>query len=149
MALRYKSEGEVHTDFHRLFCATLHYLEDNYGESVANAIIRKMAQDVYRTMHESVQSGDCMELCEYWKYYLEREGGVFDIECSQEGVCLTVHECPAQKRLVELGEKPDAAMCRATEVLNDALAEGSPFRVSLSRTGDFSCVQRFCRRSAQ
>ena len=145
MALRYKSEGEVHKDFHRLLCATLHYLEDNYGAEAAADVVRKMAHNVFRTMHESVKSGDCTELCEYWKYYLEREGGTFDIECSPGGVQLTVHECPAQKRLVELGEHPDPVMCRATEVFDKALADGSPFDVALTRTGDCSCTQRFRR----
>lgn len=149
MALRYKSEGEVHKDFHRLFCATLRYLEDNYGEEAVDEIMRKTAQDVYRTIHEAVKSGDCKELCEYWKYYLEREGGAFDIECMSNGVKLTVHECPAQKRLAELGEKPDPAMCRATEMFNKALADGSPFSVSLTRTGDFSCIQCFRRGGVQ
>ena len=149
MALRYETKGEVHKDFHRLLCTTLHYLEDNFGKEAVDEVVRRTAKDVYRTIHETLKSGDCMELCEYWKYYLEREGGLFDIECSQDGVSLTVYECPAQKRLSELGEKPDAAMCRATEVFDNALAEGSPFSVSLFRTGDFSCVQRFCRRNAQ
>ena len=84
MSLRYRAVGEAHKDFHRLFCATLHYLADNYGETAAEEVMRKVAQDVYRTMHESLKAGDCSELCEYWKYYLEREGGVFNvgaIEC--------------------------------------------------------------------
>ena len=149
MSLRYKSEGEVHKDFHRLFCATLHYLEDNYGGEAVDEIMRKTAQDVYRTIHEAVKAGDCAELCEYWKYYLEREGGVSDVEYMSDGVKLTVHECPAQKRLAELGEKPDSMMCRATEIFDKALADGSPFNVSLKRTGDFSCIQCFRRGGAQ
>ena len=32
--LRYKSEGEVHKDFHGLTRATIHYLIDNYGDDV-------------------------------------------------------------------------------------------------------------------
>ncbi len=145
MSLRYESEGEVHKDFHRLFCATLRYLEENYGREAVDEIMRRTAQDVYRTIHEAVKSGDCKELCEYWKFYLEREGGVFDIECMSGGVRLTVHECPAQKRLAELGEETDPAMCRATEAFDKALADGSPFNVFLTRTGDFSCVQCFRR----
>ena len=65
--------------------------------------------------------------------------------CSMGELKLTVHECPAQKRLVELGEHPDPVMCRATEVFDKALADGSPFDVALTRTGDCSCTQRFRR----
>ena len=108
-----------------------------------------MNKDVYRTMHESLKAGDCTELCEYWRYYLEREGGVFGVEHVPNGVRLVVKECPAQKRLVELGEKPDPVMCKATEIFNAALAEGSTYDASLVRTGEFSCVQEFRRRGAE
>ena len=149
MSLRYKAEGEVHKDFHRLFCATLHYLADNYGAAAAEEVMRKVAQDVYRTMHESLKAGDCTELCEYWQYYLEREGGVFNVEQMPDGVRLVVKECPAQKRLVELGEQPDPVMCKATEIFNAALAEGSPYDVSLTQTGESSCEQEFRRRGGE
>ena len=56
--LRYKSEGEVHKDFHGLTCATLHYLLDNYGEQALKSILTKTAQEVYRTIHQALKNGD-------------------------------------------------------------------------------------------
>ena len=146
MSLRYRSEGEVHKDFHRLTCATLHYLADNYGIEAVQRIVRDMAINVYRAMHEALKAGDCRELCEYWEYYLKREGGRFSVDQMSDGVRLTVHECPAQRQLQALGEVPDGIMCMATRIFNDALSEDSPYRAETTRTGDFSCVQEFRKR---
>ena len=61
MSMRYVSRGEVHKDFHGLTCATLHYLIENYGIESVREIMKHMAQDVYRTMHLALKSGDCSE----------------------------------------------------------------------------------------
>jgi predicted ArsR family transcriptional regulator len=147
MALRYKSQGEVHKDFHRLFCATCRYLTENYGASAAKTVIGAMAKDVYKTMHEALKKGDCDELCKYWEHYLTREGGVFAIEKTDAAVRLTVQDCPAQRHLQSLGESPDSVMCEATEAFNEALTEGSPYKSVVTRTGEFSCVQEFIIKS--
>lgn len=147
MSLRYKSQGEVHKDFHRLLCATCRYLTENYGASAVKTIAESAAKNVYRSMHESLKRGDSSELCEYWEYYFSREGGDFSVERIDDGVRLTVRDCPAQRHLQSLGESPDSVMCEATEAFNEALAEGSPFKSAVTRTGEFSCVQEFIIKS--
>ena len=141
MSLRYRSEGEVHKDFHGLTCATLHYLVDNYGIESVREILTNTAQKVYRTIHEALRRGDCAELEEYWRYYLEREGGDFAIEKMADGLKLTVRDCPALRHLVKLEQEPDPILCDATRIFDEALAEGSPFSASLGKTSTFSCVQ--------
>ena len=139
--LRYKSEGEVHKDFHGLTCATLHYLIDNYGEDAMRQVVRNTAQHVYRTMRAALKNGDTVELEEYWSYYLDREGGKFAVEKLPNGVRLTVTECPALRHLVKLEQEPDHIMCDATRIFNEALVEGSPYTAELKSTGTFSCEQ--------
>ena len=143
MALRYKSQGEVHKDFHRLLCATCRYLTENYGTLAVKTIAESAAKNVYREMHESLKRGDSSELCEYWEYYFGREGGDFSVERIDDGVRLTVRDCPAQRHLQTLGEAADSVMCDVTKAFNEALAEGSPYESSVTRTGEFSCVQEF------
>ena len=146
MSMRYISTGEVHKDFHGLTCATLHYLIDNYGIESVREILKNTAQKVYKTMHLALRSGDCSELVEWWKYYLDREGGDFAIDHLVDGICLRVTNCPALRQLVKMGQCPDAILCEATHMFNEALAEGSPFVADLRKTGVFSCVQTFLRR---
>ena len=141
--LRYRSEGEVHKDFHGLTCATLHYLIDNYGEEAMRQVVRNTAQQVYRTMCEALKKGDTAELEEYWSYYLGRECGKFEIEKLPDGVKLTVRDCPALRHLVKLEQQPDQLMCEATRIFNEALAEGSHYTAELKSTGTFSCEQIF------
>ena len=112
--LRYRSEGEVHKDFHGLTCATLHYLIDNYGEEAMRHVVRNTAQQVYRTMCEALKKGDTAELEEYWSYYLGRECGKFEIEKLPDGVKLTVRDCPALRHLVKLEQQPDQMMCESS-----------------------------------
>lgn len=144
--LRYRSEGEVHKDFHGLTCATLHYLADTYGREALEEILTNTAQKVYRTIHEALRRDDFSELSEFWRYYLEREGGEFAVETLADGVRLTVRDCPALRHLVKLGREPDPILCEATGIFNAALAEGSPYGTAVERTGDFSCVQTFRRK---
>ena len=146
--MRYKSEGEVHKDFHGLTCATLHYLVDNYGKEAMIAVLKNTAQKVYKTIREELIAGKCDELVEYWEYYLEREGGDFAVEKLVDGVRLVVRDCPALRHLVKLEQEPDAIMCEATRIFNEALAEGSAFAADVQKTGVFSCVQSFRRKEA-
>ena len=147
--LRYKSEGELHKDFHALRCATLHYLVEKHGQSAIEEILRNTAQNVYKTMHEGLKKGDCTELCEFWEYYFSREGGDFAIERLADGVRLAVNDCPVLRQLVRMGLKPDEIMCDAAKIFNDALAEGSPYSAELKKTGVFSCEQIFKRRAGK
>ena len=143
--MRYKSEGEVHKDFHGLTCATLHYLVDNYGREAMVAVLKNTAQKVYKTIHEQLIAGKCDELVEYWDYYLKREGGDFAVEKLVNGVRLVVSDCPALRHLVKLEQEPDEIMCEATRIFDEALAEGSPFVADVQKTGAFSCAQTFRR----
>ncbi len=147
--LRYKSEGEVHKDFHGLTCATLHYLLDNYGMESVQEILKKTAQDVYRSIHEKLKNGDTSELVEYWEYYLGRENGEFQIESLINGIKLTVKNCPALRHLVKLEQEPDHILCDATGIFNEALAEATPFAVEMKSTGTFSCEQMFYKKSGE
>ena len=146
MRLRYRACGEVHKDFHRLVCATLRYLSDVYGREAAEEVVARAARSVFKMMCEGLKSGDCAELCEYWEHHLSREGGDFSVDRLPDGVRLTVHDCPAQRHLVALGESPDPIMCEATKIFNEALADGSPFEAFTRFNGEFSCVQEFRRR---
>ena len=122
-------------------CATLHYLLDNYGEEAFKDVLTSTAQRVYKTMHEELIRGGCGELEEYWRHYMEREGGDFALEKTSCGLKLTVRDCPALRHLAKLGQQPDPILCEATRVFNEALAAGSPFAARVERTGMFSCVQ--------
>lgn len=146
--MRYKSEGEVHKDFHGLTCATLHYLVDNFGPESVNEILTNTAQKVYKTIHEALQRGDFTELDEFWRYYLAREGGDFAIEKLTDGIRLAVRDCPALRHLVKLEQDPDPILCDATRIFNSALAEGSSFVAKVEKTGTFSCVQTFMKKES-
>lgn len=143
--MRYVSTGEVHRDFHGLTCATLHYLLVNYGKESIHEIMTNTAQKVYRTMHEAVKRGDFTELEEYWRYYLDREGGEYAIENLADGIRLTVKDCPALRHLVKLEQQPDHILCEATRIFDEALCENSGYRVSVRSIGEFSCIQEVCK----
>ena len=144
--LRYQSKGEVHKDFHGLTCATLHYLIDNYGMEAFCEVLRNTAQKVYKSIHEGLKNDSPDELMEFWTYYLEREKGDFSLEKTDDIIRLTVKNCPALRHLVKMEREPDAVLCEATRVFNEALAEGSPYELTTERTGEFSCVQTLKRR---
>lgn len=147
--MRYVSTGEVHKDFHGLTCATLHYILDNYGMDALKEILERTAKDVYRSIHDGLKRSDVTELVEFWEYYMKREHGDFSIERFRNGVRMVVHNCPALRHLVSLGKLPDPILCDATSILDEALADDTPFCAEVTRTGQFSCVQQFKKSGVQ
>lgn len=145
--LRYRFSGELHKDFHASTLDGINYLLDNYGESAAREVLTKTGSEVYRQMHDKLVQGDTSELLEYWRYYLGREGGSFNLEERADGTAtLTVSDCPALRHLHSRGIAGGKRTCWATRVLNEAFCRDSPFEIVLEETGDFSCRQVLRRR---
>ena len=145
--MRYVCRGEVHRDFHASFLDGVNYLLDNYGEAAARQVLAKTALGVYRQMHERLVDGDTSELLEYWRYYLAREGGGFEIDERADGTAtLTVYDCSALRHLAKRGIPGGRRTCWATRILNESLCAGSPFEIVMEETGGFSCRQTLRRK---
>lgn len=145
---RYVCTGELHRDFHASILDGVNYLLDNYGEAAAREVLAKTGLEVYRQMHEKLVRGDASELLEYWRYYLRREGGEFELEEKPDGTAtLTVRDCPSLRHLEKRGIAGGRRTCWATRVLNEAFCADSPFEIVLEETGDFSCRQVLRRKA--
>lgn len=146
--LRYASKGELHRDFHASILDGVNYLLDNYGEAAAREVLSSTAQHVYRTMREKLMRGDSSELLEWWRYYMDREGGRYSIEEGADGsATLTVTGCPALAHLKMRNVPGGRRTCWATDVLNAALVSGTPFELTLEKTGEAGCRQCLRRRT--
>lgn len=146
--LRYACKGEVHRDFHASSLDGINYLLDNYGEASVRRVLTNTGTKVFRQMHEKLVKGDTSELIAWWRYYMDREGGTYEIRENQDGTAvLTVRECPALKHLKARKVPGGERTCWATDILNAAFCKDSPFEVVLERTGDCSCRQTLRRRT--
>lgn len=145
--MRYCETGPVHLDFHRTLNATIGYLRTQYGYDFLDSVFRRMAHDVYRILHEALQRGDPEELIHHWTYFLDREGGGYELQREEKTIRLTVHRCPAIAYLQSRGLGVDPAFCRQTVVVNNALAEGTPFEIITEVLGEGRCIQTLRRRS--
>ncbi len=143
--MRYKETGEVHMDFHRTINGTLTYLREKYGQEFVDAVLRRTAANVYRAIHDDLKRGDPEHLLEHWRYFFDRERGEYSVERSDDEIRFIVHRCPAIAYLKKKGLQIDPQFCRSTVVLNEALAEGTPFEVSTDVKGDGKCVQAIRR----
>lgn len=143
--MRYREQGGIHLDFHRTTNGTIRYLRERYGREVLDETFRRTAREVYRSIREDLLRGDPEQLIEHWEYFFTREGGTFSIERHGDTVTLTVERCPAVAYLRERGIAVDPDFCRQTVVLNEALAEGSPFEITTHVRGDGRCVQTIRR----
>ncbi len=56
--MRYKETGQVHMDFHRTTNGTIAYLRKTYGEEFLDAVFRRTARDVYRSIRQDLLRGD-------------------------------------------------------------------------------------------
>ena len=144
--MRYRETGNVHLDFHRTTNGTIGYLRQRYRVEMLDNILRRTARDVYRAIRDDLMAGNPEHLLEHWTYYLEREGGEFTVERTPTEISVTVHRCPAATYLAERGIALDAAFRHQTTVLNEALAEGTPFEVTTEVIDDFRYVQTIRKR---
>jgi len=97
-------------------------------------------------LRDDLMAGNPEHLLEHWTYYLEREGGEFTVERTPTEISVTVHRCPAAAYLAERGIPLDPAFRHQTTVLNEALAEGTPFEVTTEVIDDFRYVQTIRKR---
>ena len=144
--MRYRETGRLHLDFHRTMNGTIAYIRTRYGRDFLDEIFRRTARGVYRSIREDLLRGDPGQLVEHWEYFFRREGGDFTIGRVGEEIRLTVRRCPAVAYLESRGIRIAPEFCRQTIVVNDALAEGSPFEVITEVQGGGRCVQTIRRR---
>ena len=143
--MRYKETGQVHMDFHRTTNGTIAYLRENYSDEFLDETFRRTARDVYRSIREDLLAGDPEQLVEHWCYFFDREGGEYAIEREGDVIRMTVTKCPAIAYLMGRGIEIDPAFCRQTVVINEAMAEGSPFEITTEVLGAGKCIQTLRR----
>jgi predicted ArsR family transcriptional regulator len=145
--MRYRETGEVHVDFHRATNGTIAYLRENYGRQFLDETFRRTARDVYRAIHEDLKQGDPEHLVDHWTYFFDREGGQYTLERRDGEIRFVVHKCPAIAYLESRGIPVDPDFCRQTVVINETLAEGTPFEATTEVLGGGKCVQTIRRRN--
>lgn len=144
--MRYRETGEVHRDFHRTLNGTIGYLREEYGREFLDDTFRRTAREVYRAIREDLAAGNPEHLVEHWRYFFEREGGEFTVERTDGEIRLRVTRCPAIAYLTARGIPIDPDFCRQTIVVNEALADGTPFTVTTEVLGGGRCTQTIRRR---
>jgi len=146
--MRYKETGQVHMDFHRTTNGTITYLREKYGQDFVDEVFRRTAHDVYKAIREDLLRGNPEHLLEHWTYFFDREGGQYEVERDENEIRFIVHRCPAINYLEKKNLKIDPEFCRSTVVLNEALAEGTPFEVATEVLGGGKCIQTIRRRQS-
>jgi len=146
--MRYRETGQVHLDFHRTLNGTITYLRQRYGQEFVDQVFRRTAREVYRAIREDLAKGNPEHLVEHWTYFFDREGGEYVLERGQDEIRFVVHRCPAIAYLQEKGLPIDPHFCRGTVVLNQTLAEGTPFQIATEVLGGGRCIQTILRRRA-
>jgi len=144
--MRYAETGEVHLDFHRIMNGTIAYLRKNYGEAFLDEILRTVAHKVYRAIHDDLKRGDPEHLVQHWTWFMDREGGEYELKREGGQIRMIVRRCPAVNYLKKRGIPLDPAFCRQTVVVNEAWAEGTPFEITTEVVGCGKCVQTIRRR---
>ena len=145
--MRYKDTEQVHMDFHRTTNGTIAYLRKYHGEEFLRETFRRTARDVYRAIHEDLKRGDPEQLLEHWAYYFDREGGEYRIDRKEDQIVMTVTRCPAIAYLEGRGIEVDTLFCQQTVVINETLAEDTPFEITTNVLSGGRCVQTIRRTS--
>lgn len=145
--LRYQETGNVHLDFHGATNTTIDFIIDRYGIDVLNEIFSKVARNVYVDIHTNLKNGNAEELVRHWQYFFERENGDFTIEADEDEITLIVRKCPAYLHVKKIAPSVSTHFCDQTVKTNEALAEGTPFSIETTITGEASCRQVIRRRS--
>ena len=144
--LRYQEDGNVHMDFHGAVNTTIDFIVARYGVGALHEIFRRVGTDVYQDLRGHLVAGDSHELVKHWQHFFTREGADFDIAVGDDEIVLTVRRCTAWHHVQKIHGAVSAQFCDQTIVVNNALAEGTPFAIDTTVDGNGACRQIIRRR---
>ena len=145
--LRYQEDGNVHLDFHGAVNTTIDFIVDRYGIEVLHEIFARVGKDVYADLRQHMLDGDPNELVRHWRHFFERENADYDIAVGSDEIVLTVRRCTAYHHVAKIAPAVSAHFCDQTIKVNEAIAEGTPYRVDTEITGPGACRQVIRRRA--
>jgi hypothetical protein len=102
--MRYTDKGEIHKDFHLSTNATCDYVMNRYGSEFLAELARRTAQRVYLDIYQNMKRGSYQALVEHLCYYLDREGGVYTLSKTREGIVIRVTSCPMHEHILNRGK---------------------------------------------
>ncbi len=144
--LRYNEGGNVHLDFHGATNTTIEFIVSHYGLEAMHEIFRRVGHDVYQDIRAHLMAGDADELARHWRHFFARENADFDIAIGDDEITLTVRHCPAWHHVKKIAGSVSPYFCDQTIVTNSAIAEGTPFAVETTVTGEGASRQTIRRR---
>ncbi len=145
--LRYEEDGNVHLDFHGAVNTTIEFIVSRYGIGALHEIFRRVGTDVYQNLRSHLLAGDSHEIARHWHHFFTREGADFDIVVTGDAIILTVRRCTAWHHVQKIHGSVSAQFCDQTIVVNEAMAEGTPFAMETTVTGPGACRQVIRRRA--
>jgi hypothetical protein len=145
--LRYNEDGNVHLDFHGATNTTIKFIIDRYGIEALHEIFRRVGTDVYQDLRRHLNAGDSNEVVKHWGHFFTREGADYDITVDDDEIVLTVRRCTAWFHVQKIHGSVSPQFCDQTTVVNNALADGTPFRIDTIIDGPGACRQVIRRRT--
>lgn len=145
--LRYQEEGNVHLDFHGAVNTTIDFIVNRYGVEVLHEIFAKVGRHVYVDLRRNMLEGNPGEMVRHWRHFFDREDADYDIDVGEDEIVLTVRRCTAYHHVAKIAPAVSPHFCDQTSKVNDAIAEGSPYRIDTEITGPGACRQVIRRRT--
>lgn len=145
--MRYQEGGNVHLDFHGAANTTIDFIIAHFGIEAMDKIFAKVGQEVYASIRRDLSSGDTRQLVAHWRHFFERENADFDIAVGDDEIVLSVRRCTAWHHVQALTGSVSPHFCDQTSKVNEAMAEGTAFRIDTEITGPGACRQIIRRRA--
>ena len=139
--LRYNDQGNVHMDFHGATNTTIDFIIKKYGIEVMNDIFKKVGNDVYADIKEHINAGNINMLAKHWQHFFDREGADYSISVKEDEIILIVNKCTAYEHVRKLVGNVSPNFCDQTIKTNEAIAEGTPYKITTEILGEGSCKQ--------
>ena len=149
--MRRKASDNVylHKDFHAALSAGLDYLHRNYGEQAVKDFLRQFTLIFYSPLRKALKERGLSALKEHFEKIYREEGGMIEIELSEDQMILKVQACPAVMHMRKHGYTVSSLFHETTKTVNEAICEDTDFFAELlayeAQTG--ASIQRFCRRT--
>ena len=145
--LRYQEDGNVHLDFHGATNTTIKFVIERYGIEALHEIFRRVGKDVYQDLRRHLMAGDSNEVVKHWRHFFTREDADYEITVGNDEIVLTVRRCTAWFHVQKIHGAVSPQFCDQTIVVNNALADGTPFRIDTIVDGPGACRQVIRRRT--
>lgn len=145
----YLKNEPVCKDFHGILSSIFDYLENEFGESKTEEILKSIYKSIYVDLIKRINNNGLEELVKHLEDVFDIECSIYEINTYDNKIIVKVDYCPAIKPAMEhmatRGKRINKNFCKySTELFGKVIEEETKYKFSLEYNQEKEkCIQEY------